>query len=65
MKKIMMVMFALSVAGCGKVGVSGVMSQITGSWAEVRLPPGCIVKQIAAESDSGTAILCEDGRVFH
>ena len=60
------VILALSLlAGCGKVGVSGVMSQVVGNWAEVKLPDGCVAKSISAEENSGVAVLCEDGRVFH
>jgi hypothetical protein len=51
--------------GCGKLGVSGNVAQLVGNWAEVKLPDGCKVKQIAAERDSGVAVLCEDGRIFH
>ena len=56
---------ALVLSGCGKVGVGGMMSQAVGNWAEVRLPDGCKAKMIAAEENSGTVVLCEDGRLFH
>jgi len=52
-------------SGCNKLGSGGVMAQIAGDWAQVKLPQGCVAKQIAAESGSGVAVLCEDGRVFH
>lgn len=55
----------LTLAGCGKIGVSGVVSQVVGNWAEVKLPANCQAKQISAEENSGVAVLCEDGRVFH
>lgn len=52
-------------SGCGKLGVSGHISHAFGNWAQVDLPSGCAVKQIAAsEGGSGVAVLCEDGRVF-
>lgn len=51
--------------GCAKYGVSGCASHAVGDWAQVNIPDGCKVKAIAAEKDSGVAILCEDGRVFH
>ena len=54
-----------TLAGCGKLGLSGSFNQAVGNWARVSLPDGCNVKQIAAEHDNGVAILCEDGRVFH
>lgn len=55
----------LCLAGCGKVGLGGQISQGLGNWAQVRLPDGCVAKQVAAEEGSGVAVLCEDGRVFH
>lgn len=66
MKKYLILSMAIVLlAGCGKLGVSGHIAQAFGDWAEVRLPDGCRVKQISAEEDSGVAVLCEDGRVFH
>lgn len=59
------VAFSPLLFGCDKVGVGGSISQAFGSWAELRLPPGCVAKQISAEESAGVAILCEDGRVFH
>lgn len=56
---------ALGLSGCGKTGLTGAIAQNLGSWAEIKLPPGCRVRQIAAESGSGVAVLCEDGRLFH
>jgi hypothetical protein len=55
----------LLLSGCAKLGVSGVMSQAVGDWAQIRLPQGCIAQQIAAEEHGGVAILCKDGRIFH
>lgn len=52
-------------SACGKVGVSGHWNRAFGNWAEVRLPPGCTARQIAADENGGVSILCEDGRVFH
>lgn len=54
-----------SLAGCGKVGFSGSMDQLVGDWAELKLPPGCVPQQIAAEHNAGVAVLCKDGRIFH
>jgi hypothetical protein len=51
--------------GCAKYGVSGCAQQAVGDWAEVRVPAGCHVKQIAGEEHSGVIILCDDGRVYH
>lgn len=56
---------AMAVAACSKTGVGGAISQTFGDWAVVRLPAGCVAKQIAAEEGNGVAVLCEDGRVFH
>lgn len=64
-KIIVIVGILLSLAACGKLGISGIASQALGDWAEVKLPPGCAVKQVAAEESSGVVVLCEDGRVFH
>lgn len=55
----------LMLSGCGKVGFWGRTEQAFGNWVQVKLPDGCVAKQIAAEEDSGVALLCEDGRVFH
>lgn len=55
----------LVLAGCGKIGITGAIDQAVGNWAELRLPAGCVAKQISVEHDSGVAVLCEDGRVFH
>lgn len=60
-----LVALSLTLAACGKTGVSGSISQTFGNWAQVRLPAGCIAKLISAEESSGVAVLCEDGRVFH
>lgn len=62
---LVMTVAAVLLAGCDKYGVSGNISQLTGNWAEVRLPDGCVAKQIAAEESSGVVVLCQDGRVFH
>jgi hypothetical protein len=51
--------------GCGKVGISGKFNHALGNWAQVNLPEGCIVKQVAGEEGQGVIVLCEDGRVFH
>ena len=68
MKKLLIVSalaaFSATLAGCGKLGVGGSISQVVGNWAQVALPAGCKVRQLAA-SDHTTAVLCEDGRVFH
>lgn len=58
-------LLGVTLAGCGKLGVTGRLNQAVGNWAQVSLPDGCSVKQITAEHDNGVAILCEDGRVFH
>lgn len=50
---------------CQKLGISGQLAQVVGDWAQVRLPPGCVPRQIASEEGKGVAVLCEDGRVFH
>ena len=55
----------LALSGCGKLGISGIVSQEVGNWAQLNLPDGCVAKQISAEESSGVAVLCEDGRVFH
>lgn len=65
MKKTLIVVICLSLAGCGKLGIGGHISQLVGNWAEVKLPDGCKAKQVSAEEGSGVAVLCEDGRVFH
>ena len=65
MKSLSVALLALLLSGCGKLGVSGHIDQMFGNWAQVNLPPGCKPKQISAEEGSGTAVLCEDGRVFH
>lgn len=54
----------LLIGACGKIGVGGHIDQLVGNWAEVSLPPGCKAKMIAADGQT-TAVLCEDGRVFH
>jgi hypothetical protein len=64
-KIVIITTLAFLLTSCDKVGVGGTVSQVFGSWAELRLPPGCVAKQISAEESSGVAILCEDGRVFH
>lgn len=56
---------ALLLTGCGKLEVGGTISQAFGNWAEVRLPDGCVAKQVAGEESNGVIVLCEDGRVFH
>ena len=56
---------AILISGCGKTGIGGSFSQLAGNWAQIKEPDGCKVKQIAAESSSGVAVLCEDGRIFH
>lgn len=66
MKKVLILCAcALSLGACSKLGLGGVGAQMVGDWAEVNLPAGCVVQQIAAEHDNGVAILCKDGRVFH
>lgn len=55
----------LMLSACGKLGVSGHISQFVGNWAQINLPDGCKPKQIAAETGNGVAVLCEDGRVYH
>lgn len=64
MLKITLLLSLIVLAGCGKLGVKGELSQLEGNWAEAKLPPGCKVKMIAT-SQGTLAILCEDGRVFH
>lgn len=68
MKKIKIIAIcalALALSGCSKYGVSGSIDHAMGDWAQVKLPEGCVAKQIAVEENSGVAVLCEDGRVFH
>jgi hypothetical protein len=55
----------LALSGCDKYGSGGGFSHLLGNWAQVNLPDGCVAKQIAVEENSGVAVLCEDGRVFH
>lgn len=64
-KAIVITGIVLMLAGCGKVGVGGAISQAVGNWAEIKLPAGCKARQISAEEGNGVAVLCEDGRVFH
>lgn len=65
MKAIALLSLALTLTACGKIGLSGIVNQSFGNWTELQLPSGCIPKEIAAEDESGVAVLCEDGRVFH
>jgi len=66
MKKLTVILvLAMALGACGKLGVGGTLAQAAGNWAEVRLPAGCVPKQVAAEEGSGVVVLCEDGRVFH
>lgn len=66
MKKLIVLgLIVLSVAACDKMGVGGVVNQAVGNWAQIKVPEGCVVTQIASSSDSGVAVLCEDGRLFH
>lgn len=66
MKKLFVIgLLTVSLSACGKMGAGGLISQMAGNWAEITLPVGCKAKQIAASSDAGVAVLCEDGRVFH
>ena len=65
MLKSFLLLCAVALAGCGKLGVSGEIQQLEGNWAQVKLPDGCKVKQVAGEESSGVIVLCEDGRVFH
>lgn len=65
MKLTVIVLACMGLSACDKVGVGGAMSQVFGNWAEVKLPPGCVAKQVSAEEGNGVAVLCEDGRVFH
>lgn len=55
----------LMLASCSKYGASGTIDHALGDWAQVNLPTGCVAKQIAVEENSGVAVLCQDGRVFH
>lgn len=63
--KLAILAMALVLTGCDKMGASGIVNQTFGNWAEIKLPDGCVAQQIASSSDSGVAVLCEDGRVFH
>lgn len=65
MKTISLILAAVLLSSCGKLGISGIASQVVGNWAEVKLPLGCVAKQVAGEEGSGVIVLCEDGRVFH
>ncbi len=65
MTKTLLLIAALLLTGCGKIGVSGIVDQAVGNWAEVKLPSGCKARQVAGEEGSGVIVLCEDGRVFH
>lgn len=65
MKATIIVVAALLLGGCGKVGTGGVINRAFGNWALVTLPEGCKAKQIAADEHGGVSVLCEDGRVFH
>jgi hypothetical protein len=60
-----LVALCLTLSACDKLGPTGIANQAVGNWAQIQLPPGCTVKQIAAEEHGGVAVLCEDGRVFH
>jgi hypothetical protein len=63
--KIVLFTSLLLLSSCGKYGMGGYINHSIGDWAEVNLPSGCVVKQIATESSGkGVAILCNDGRVF-
>jgi len=65
MRAIAIVIACVILAGCGKIGVGGTISQAFGNWAEVKLPPGCKPKLIAGEEGNGVIVYCEDGRLFH
>jgi hypothetical protein len=65
MNKAVLALLLLTLTGCGKLGVSGTVGKAFGDWAEVKLPSGCVAKQISAEEQGGVAVLCEDGRVFN
>ena len=56
---------AVALTACDKIGGTGTLNQMVGNWAEVKLPKGCVAKQIAGEEGSGVIVLCEDGRIFH
>lgn len=58
-------LLSVTLAGCDKYGGGGRLNQLLGNWTEVKLPDGCVAKQIAAEHVSGVVVLCEDGRIFH
>jgi hypothetical protein len=61
----LMLLTAVALAGCGKLGAGGEVSKAFGNWVAVPLPAGCVAKQIAAEENGGVAVLCEDGRIFN
>lgn len=65
LKLLLMAAVCAGLTSCGKLGFTGHLQHMIGNWAQVQLPPNCVPKQIAAEENSGVAILCEDGRVFH
>lgn len=62
---LIVVLLAVGLSACGKVGIGGSISHTFGNWAEVAMPDGCKPKQIAAEEGNGVVVLCEDGRIFH
>ena len=61
----LIIVAAAALSGCGKIGGGGILNQMVGNWAEVRLPDGCKAKLIAGEEKGGAIVLCEDGRLFH
>lgn len=66
MKKIITIaILCFGLVACGKLGAGGITAQAFGNWAAVKLPDGCVAKQIAGEESTGVIVLCEDGRVFH
>lgn len=65
LKVLAVIVPALALSGCGKIGVSGHIDHMLGNWAPVDPPVGCAAKQIAAEEGaSGVVVLCADGRIF-
>jgi hypothetical protein len=54
----------LTFSGCDKYGVGTKLDRMVGNWVPVTLPEGCVVKQIASD-ETGIAVLCDDGRIFH
>lgn len=55
----------LALAACNKTGVGGYAGRLLGDWVQLKLPEGCVARQIAADEQGGVSVLCEDGRIFH